>query len=367
MSERYQIRRENTEHGDAVLLQDTARNAEATVYPELGNNCVAFRTTPDGDETTSEVEVLLPPDNISELRSVPFTGGLPILFPFPNRVRGGRFEFQGRSCFMERLLNTGWDRGAGQAIHGLVADREWTVEETRGGEHSAEMTASLRLDAFPDILAQYPFPCTITVTYRVIDGRLEMHTRVRNTGGADLPMGFGIHPWFPAALRPGARLPQAVAHISKEERARFEAHIPADGIWQLQDLMPTGVVESFDRAGQQYDLRGHRPLAASFYDNVFTRVQHEADGSSESALRDPASGLEMYMRADSGFREWVLYAPLERAVTALEPYTCTTDAVNLEPQGIDAGLITLAPGAEWTGDIVIGLRRNRTDGISSAV
>jgi len=37
----------------------------------------------------------------------------------------------------------------------------------------------------------------------------------------------------------------------------------------------------------------------------------------------------------------------------IEPYTCITDAINRQPQGIDAGLQVIAPGEEWRGTVLL--------------
>jgi aldose 1-epimerase len=184
-----------------------------------------------------------------------------------------------------------------------------------------------------------------------------MRTEVANTGTKTLPMGYGIHPWFPTTLRPGAKLPAALGAITPEERAAAEVRVPAAALWELEHLMPTGRVVPVSDNAEMFDLRAYRPLNRRFYDHVFTGVEYRADGWSEGGLRDPATGLEMYLAADGKFREWVLYAPEKSPVIALEPYTCTTDAVNLEAQGFDAGLIALPAGETWTGDIHFGLRR----------
>jgi aldose 1-epimerase len=69
--------------------------------------------------------------------------------------------------------------------------------------------------------------------------------------------------------------------------------------------------------------------------------------------RDPAAGLSIAMEADGVFRELVLYAPEQRPVICFEPYTCTTDAVNLEERGIDSGLNRLSPGETLKGTMRI--------------
>ncbi len=360
---RYQITQEEAHGAIAYRLTDTERRAEAVLYPAFGNNCVEFRTTPDADTPGSEnslsepVDIFLPPDHVEDLAHSPFHGGQPILFPFPNRVRDGVYTFEGTSYRMERLLATGWDKGAGQAIHGLVADKAWTMTSAHADENGAVVKSHLQLDANPEIFEQYPFPCRITVTYRLYEGVLEMRTDVENMGEKTLPMGYGIHPWFPTTLRPGVRMPAALQQITQEERSAAEVHVPTAAVWELEHLMPTGRVAPVSEDPEMFDLRTFRALNHRYYDHVFTQVAYRADGWSEGGLRDPATGLEMYLAADDKFREWVLYAPEKLPVIALEPYTCTTDAVNLETQGIDAGLIALPAGETWTGHIHFGLRR----------
>lgn len=360
---RYQIAQEAAHGTIAYRLTDTARRAEAVLYPAFGNNCVEFRTTPDpdgrgaGGELCEPVDIFMPPDRVEDLAHSPFHGGQPILFPFPNRVRDGVYTFEGTTYRMERLLATGWDKGAGQAIHGLVANKAWTVETCQADNDGAVVKSFLQLDADPEIFEQYPFSCRISVTYRLRAGILEMRTEVANTGAKTLPMGYGIHPWFPTTLRPGARLPAALGAITPAERGAAEVRVPAAALWELESLMPTGRVTPVSEDAEMFDLREFRALNRRYYDHVFTQVEYRADGWSEGGLRDPATGLEMYLSADAKFREWVLYAPEKSPVIALEPYTCTTDAVNLAAQGIDAGLIALPGGEIWIGDIHFGLRR----------
>jgi aldose 1-epimerase len=40
---------------------------------------------------------------------------------------------------------------------------------------------------------------------------------------------------------------------------------------------------------------------------------------------------------------------------ALEPYTCATDAINLQQRGVDAGLLVLGPGGKWQGVVEMRL------------
>jgi aldose 1-epimerase len=44
----------------------------------------------------------------------------------------------------------------------------------------------------------------------------------------------------------------------------------------------------------------------------------------------------------------VVFTPPHRQAFCVEPYTCTTDAVNLQQRGVDAGWLTLPPGGRWS-------------------
>lgn len=380
---RYQFEQIPGRSTTAYRLRDTARQAEAVIYPEYGANCVSFRTTPerahDTDAFGEPVDVLVPPDQVEDLQRSPFYGGTPILFPFPNRVREGTYTFEGRTHRMEKLLSMGWDSGAGQAIHGLVADKVWGVESVYADRGGVALRCFLQLDSDPEIFAQYPYLCRLIVTYTLCEGALGMQIEVVNTGKTRLPMGFGIHPWFPTRLHPELRLPEALGRITAQQRARAEVRIPADALWELDRFMPTGKILPVEADAEMFDLRTPRPLDARTYDHVFTRVKHDAGApvtawpdtpsidipreekgsGSEAMIRDPDSGLEAALFAGPGFREWVFYAPEDRPVVSLEPYTCATDAVNLAAQGIDAGLIALPGGDKWRGEIGFRLRRTR--------
>ena len=48
-------------------------------------------------------------------------------------------------------------------------------------------------------------------------------------------------------------------------------------------------------------------------------------------------------------RELVVFTPPHRQAFCIEPYTCITDAINLQQRGTDAGLQVLPPGGQWTG------------------
>jgi aldose 1-epimerase len=326
---------------DAIELLDHNAGAQARVEATRGNNVTRFRVVAPGQP--EPVDVFLPPEPPAGYGPSGYSAGNPILFPFPNRVRGGIYDFEGRTYQLD--IN---ETARGNHIHGLVSSRAWQVESWGAtAEQGAWQRASIQLDAFPDIVRQYPFPCRLTVLTRLMDGVLIQEIAVANTGSGRLPFGYGTHPWFPARLGDGRR---------EDTRVR----VPGNRYWELERLVPTGrtiaVDEPVGGAGGAHDLRAWPALDGNEYDDVFTDLVRRDDGWSESGIVYPNVALQLTVEASPEFREWVIFAPAARPVVCLEPYTGTTNAVNLAAQGIDAGLLVLEPGATWTGVIRTSLR-----------
>src|SRR5688500_17990591 len=304
MAERYSVE----EREGVVTLRDGERKAEAQVAPAQGNNVTHLKTAPPGPDEV--VEVFLSPREPGGLGANGYSAGNPILFPFPNRVKGGRYEFEGRRLQLD--VN---ETARGNHIHGLVSNRAWTSEgmgasDTDGAWHRA----SFNLNADADVKRQYPFPCTITVTTRLRDGQLEQETVVRNSGSGALPMGYGTHPWFPATMAGG-------------DRSKTEVKVPGKRYWKLEDLVPTGETVEVTTDPGKFNLRDWHALNGNEYDDVLTDVDGGTDGWTEAGIRYPDRGLQIIVEASPEFRHWVIFAPLGRPVVCLEPYTGTTNAV----------------------------------------
>ena len=93
------------------------------------------------------------------------------------------------------------------------------------------------------------------------------------------------------------------------------------------------------------DLRQGAELDGLKLDDVLSGIEH-TNGTVVSSLLDPAAGLMVTQVTDQIFRECVVFTPPGRPCVCIEPYTCVTNAINLEPQGIDAGWRVLPVGGE---------------------
>ena len=81
-------------------------------------------------------------------------------------------------------------------------------------------------------------------------------------------------------------------------------------------------------------------------DDVLTGLDYQGDRA-VCRLVDLDKNAEFQLGFDRGFRELVVYTPPGRPdVISLEPYTQTTDAINLQGRGVDAGLRVLGHGEQ---------------------
>ena len=291
--------------GVEVFTLDQADAARAEIAPAFGNNCFAFRTS----------DAILEPVAFSQFSAKPTSYGIPILFPFPNRIRDGAFTFQGKTYRVD------------PPRHGFVRDKAWKIIDTGASDsQGAWLRAGIdAADYAEQILHQFPFPFHLEVTYRLRDGRLDMETVAQNTGHADMPVGFGIHPYF-------RRPPQSTIQVPARKR------------WELADSLPTGKLLDLDAP---YDLSEPRDTAGLTLDDIYTDVIADADGAVRCLLTDQGAGTQTVVEFDAAqFPQIVVFTPpAPRAAICIEPNTCPTDAFNLQPRGIESNVIALGAGA----------------------
>ncbi|MFL6207980.1 MAG: aldose 1-epimerase [Pyrinomonadaceae bacterium] len=299
--------------GIEVFTLRAPDGSTAEIAPALGCNCFAFKT---------DVPILEPVP-FAEFRQKPTSYGIPILFPFPNRIKDGRFTFEGRTFEVN------------PPRHGFVRDKAWrVVEHGASDEAGAWLTASFDArDYAEQVLTQFPFPFQLEVTYRLRAGRLDMETVARNTGEANMPVGFGIHPYF---RRP----------------ARGTLTVPAAQRWALADSLPTGQLLAVEGA---FDLRRPADVTALQLDDIYTDVAADADGLTRCVLTDEDAGRQTIVEFDARqFPHVVVYTPpAPRQAICVEPNTCPTDAFNLQTHGIESNVLVLGAGRELSFNVRI--------------
>ena len=225
-----------------------------------------------------------------------------LLSPWPNRVDGGRYSFNGAEYHLALS-----DPARGNAIHGLTRWAPWT----RTGHDRGEVT----LRSVPHGQQGYPFAVQVDVTYR-LDAESGLHVSVSaaNKGSRPAPWGTGQHPY----------LTVATPTVDDCELTLPAAHwLPAD-----ERGIPSGAAREV--AGTEFDFRAARKLGDTRLDHAFTGLHREQDGL--AWVRLSAGGVGTALWADEGYRWLQVFTgdPLEaehrRTALAVEPMTCPPNA-----------------------------------------
>jgi aldose 1-epimerase len=142
---------------------------------------------------------------------------------------------------------------------------------------------------------------------------------------------LGVHPYFKLPLAGSSQFEDCLVQV------------PAASRYELIEGLPTGRKIAVDAAT---DLREGASLGGLKLDDVYSDVSYEPHAL-VSRVVDPMAGLEVVESCDRTFRELVVLTPHWAQAVCIEPYTCVTDAMNLDAEGFDAGLRTLDPGDEF--------------------
>lgn len=304
-------------------LLDDDSGASASVLPSYGFNLFDLKLPAAGEVRP----VLFADPAFAERPSSPGRNGTPVLFPFPNRIRQGKYTFQGKQ-YAVPIGN------APNAIHGFAIDVPWDVVEHAVTPAGATIAGRFQISQHaPKALDSWPTDAVLQMRYTLKGRTLTLDVTVTNPTARDLPWGFGIHPYFRLPLPPGKDLAQTAIIL------------PAQQYWVLDQFLPTGERRDVDA---RLDFQRGRPIQGLKLDDVLTGLTYEND-QGVARLVDKALGAEFRLGFDKAIRELVVYTPpgLD-GVISVEPYTHTTDAINVEANGIDAGLRVLQHGQSAT-------------------
>ncbi|MBE2997384.1 aldose 1-epimerase family protein [Nocardiopsis sp. HNM0947] len=255
-----------------------------------------------------------------------------VLAPWPNRVGGARYRFEGDEY---RLAVT--EPGTGAALHGLVHDVVWEPLAVAG--HEVRLGTDLRGGE------GYPFPLRLEIGYRLDEAGLTVTTEAANTGTDTAPFGLGFHPY----LTLGAPLRDLAARDAAHLSVPARTYQPAD-----DRLLPVG--DPVPVEGGVFDLRPPgRAMGGTVLDTAFTGLERDGDGRAWVWLSGPDHRVGLWCDRSFGWLQLFSADTLDggdrRAHLAVEPMTCPPDAFNS-----GTGLIRLAPGE----------RTRHTFGITSA-
>jgi aldose 1-epimerase len=297
---------------ETIRLADSARCAEVAIAPAIGN--MAYEMTVHGRNI-----LWFPYASPAELERHPVLCGVPFLGPWANRIDRDGYRANGREYLLNPELGNLRRDGNGKAIHGLLNFSPlWEVVDVAADETSAQVASRLEFWRHPTLMAQFPFAHTVTMTYRLAGGVLEVETAIENLSTEVLPVAAGYHPYF--------RLPNA-------PRDEWQVHIAATERMLLNEqLIPTGetVANPF---GDPHHLRTRQ------LDDVFAGLVRDGDGRARFWVE--AAGERVTVTYGPKYPVAVVYAPADKDFICFEPMAAPTNAFNLGMQQ------SVAPGEVW--------------------
>jgi aldose 1-epimerase len=224
------------------------------------------------------------------------TMGIPLLYPWANRLGRTRFTVAGRDVNVESVTPPLRRDGNGLPMHGQLSGiGGWQVTRHDG----RVLAATFAFGAAGGLTDAFPFPHTLTVEATLAAGTLTIATTVDADAGGPVPIAFGYHPYL--------RLPGV-------DRAAWEIEVPVREALALDDrMLPTG-----ERVPVAVEPG---PLGERTFDDAYVAP---ADGR-PFVLAGGGRRIELAFR--EGFPFAQVFAPAEDDVVAFEPMTAPTNAL----------------------------------------
>jgi len=170
------------------------------------------------------------------------------LIPWPNRIRDGRYTFNGVT---QQLALT--EPARHNASHGLARYAPWVLVEKK----TDAVTNRVRIHPQPG----WPSTLEVMITHQVGEDGLTVTVEATNIGATELPFGYGAHPYL------------TVGESTVDEVAVM---VPAASYLEVDDrLLPTEVSPV---NGTVYDLREATVLGSTSLDTAFTDLRRDTDG-----------------------------------------------------------------------------------------
>ncbi|MBT1164135.1 aldose 1-epimerase family protein [Bifidobacterium felsineum] len=254
-----------------------------------------------------------------------------LLIPFPNRIAAGTYEFEGKTYTLpidEHDRNT--------AIHGYGYRSFWKLESLT----ESSVTQSWR----SPFLLGYPFAIKVYATHELTEDGMKITVKAENYGDVDAPWALAIHPWLDNGFN-------GYGDEIDGHNAQCRLTVPAATHVTVDDnLIPTGT-EPVE--GTKYDLNDNPLLVNQPFDDAWTDLKRDADGSVTAIFTRP-DGLVIKVGGDETVTSFQVCtgtgfpAFQHPAGTAVEPQTAYANAFNT---GKD--LIVIKPGESSTTKLFI--------------
>ncbi len=306
---RFQILNEKFGNQQLLKLYDSKTKEYVGILPETGGMLYSMELL-IGNKLIPVLDYYQSESELKKDLATSFKGSN--LFPFPNRIDSGKYEFEGNKY--QLFVNFPQENNA---IHGLIFDKPFEVIETKNSDVAA--SAKLRYSSKGNFQG-YPFRFELDVDFIFEENKgLTVSTTFANSDNKTIPVADGWHPYFQLQ--------------SKVDELLFS--FPSEKTYEVNDrLIPSG--KSID-----YKLfNSQKQVKDTTYDTCFGL--NEKEGTALITIYDPAlqGGVSIWQETGKDkFNYLQIYTPPTRKTIAIEPMTCIPNSLNNK-----VGLISLLPG-----------------------
>ena len=305
----FSIRRSKEQDLDQIKLREESTGTEIAILTEFGATLHAFRVR-GKDGIFNVIDNYHDLAELKQEMSRSFKS--PKLSPFPCRISGARYDFDGKEYVFRNAF------GDGTAIHGLLYDKPFAILHEEAGNTSASLTLEY---IYRKEDSGYPHTYSCRVRYELHpDSLLEVATTVTNLGTETLPIADGWHPYFQLG--------------GKIDGWNLQFHAAAIVEFNEQ-LIPTGHVLPYDT------FNASRPIGDTFLDNCFVLKPGSLHPACE--LTNPQNGIKVAFYPDASYPYLQIYTPPTRQSIAIENLSAAPDCFNNK-----MGLLLLLPGHSQT-------------------
>jgi aldose 1-epimerase len=222
------------------------------------------------------------------------TMGIPLLYPWANRLGGLTYEAAGRRTTLDPDSPLVRLDPNGLPIHGLLAaNPHWKIAESS----DTTLNATLDFGAQPELLEAFPFPHELRLSIDLSDQALTVQTTVDANAGSPVPVSFGFHPYL------------ALPNVPRED---WHVELPVSEHLVLDDKgIPTGETKPTQPSDG--------PLGDRTFDDAYAGIS--------GAFVLEGGGRRIEVGFTHGYDYAQVYAPGGQELICFEPMTAPTNAL----------------------------------------
>lgn len=303
---------------ETVGLRDEEAALEARFVPAAGMLCCSLRHRGD--------ELLAQNAGVAAYAELGKTMGIPLLYPWANRLAGFEYAAAGRTVAVPHTLSRVRVDGNGLPIHGVIGGLlEWELMGASAASAVDTQSLTARLswsEERPERFAVFPFRHDLQYEARLAGARLEIWVTVHACGADAVPVAFGFHPYLSL---PGLAREQWLVELPAMRHLALDA-----------SQIPLG-------SGERQPARRFELAEREFDDGFDALASLERFAVSGGGRRVTLEFLEGYPCAQ-------LFAPRAGQFICFEPMTAPTNALRS-----GAGLLVLAPGERYRAGFAVGV------------